>query len=40
MSDRIHELLNRNLQEGSGPRGQKPEYTGLDVIVARGEFSL
>ena len=21
---------------GSGPRGQKPDYTGLDVIVVRG----
>ena len=22
---------------GSGPRGEKPDYTGLDVIVVRGE---
>jgi len=22
---------------GSGPRGEKPEYTGLDVIVVRGD---
>jgi hypothetical protein len=96
MSDRIHELLSRNLQEvfgegdavrrraaiaelytedcildappgvfagrealdkfaytprgepqalhsagrlawGSGPRGEKPDYTGLDVIIVRGD---
>jgi hypothetical protein len=79
MSDRIPELLNRNLQEvfgegdaarrraaieelytddcvlyaphgepqalhnagrlawGSGPRGEKPDYTGLDVIIVRGD---
>ncbi len=23
---------------GSGPRGKAPEYTGLDVIIARGEM--
>src|ERR1700757_5022346 len=22
---------------GSGPRGEKPDYTGLDVIIVRGE---
>ncbi len=22
---------------GSGPRGEKPDYTGLDVIIARGD---
>jgi hypothetical protein len=22
---------------GSGPRGEKPEYTGLDVIIIRGD---
>ena len=66
-NNRIHELLQRNLQEvfgegdaprphfvytphgepqalqnaagrlawGSGPRGEAPEYTGLDVIIVR-----
>ena len=49
MNGRIHELLNRNLQEvfgepqalhnagrlawGSGPCGEAPDYTGLDVII-------
>ncbi len=31
MSNRIHELLNRNL------RGEKPDYTGLDVIIVRDD---
>ena len=22
---------------GSGPRGEKPDYTGLDVIIVRGD---
>jgi hypothetical protein len=22
---------------GSGPRGEKPEYNGLDVIIVRGD---
>ena len=22
---------------GSGPRGEKPDYTGLDVIIIRGD---
>ncbi|MFZ2082812.1 MAG: hypothetical protein WAV38_40395 [Xanthobacteraceae bacterium] len=69
MSERIHELLHRNLQEvfgegdparrraaiqelytdsqalhnagrlawGSGPRGGKPDYTGMDMIIVRDD---
>ena len=22
---------------GSGPRGERPDYTGMDVIIARGD---
>jgi hypothetical protein len=53
MSDRIRELLRRNLEEvfgeadagrrlvwAFGPRGEAPDYTGLDGIIVRRALSI